>query len=74
MPLIDPPPLASTFFLFHFFFCKDGPMNNQNEPLYRGGCGHTDKEVEEAAVGCLVVSLVFILALVILFVFSLFVR
>ena len=49
-------------------------MNNQNEPLYRGGCGHTDKEVEDAAVGCLVVSLVFILALVILFVFSLFVR
>ena len=39
-------------------------MNN-NEPLYRGGCGHTDAEVEEAAVGCIVVTIVFVVAVIV---------
>ena len=40
-------------------------MNN-NEPLYRGGCGHTDAEVEEAATGCIVVTIAFVVAVIVL--------
>ena len=46
-------------------------MNN-NEPLYRGGCGHTDAEVEEAAVGCIVVTIVCVVAVIVFLTVSFF--
>lgn len=46
--------------------------NQTDVPLFKGGCGHTDLEVEEAAVGCTIVTIVFIVSVVILFAFAYF--
>lgn len=48
--------------------------NNNDAPLFKGGCGHTDKEVEECAAGCLVMLIIAAVAVIIVFAFAFFAR
>ena len=49
-------------------------QNNNEAPLFKGGCGHTDQEVEDAAAGCAVMLLLAAVAVVIVFAFAFFAR
>jgi len=49
-------------------------QNNNEAPLFKGGCGHTDEEVEECAAGCLVMLIIAALVVLIFFAFAFFAR